>query len=155
MFGCAAPDEDVEHSAVDEGDDAHDDDDSGPSGCAAETRDDTYALGLERTGEHYTVRFVDAMPSPPARFDNTWMLDIIDPVTGAPAENVELEVEPYMPDHNHGSSIECNVEKMAEPGRMKLEPVYLFMPGLWEVRLHLSAPEGTEDEVIFRFCVDS
>lgn len=124
------------------------------SNCAEETRADTYMLGLERSGERVTVRFVDAMPAPPARYDNTWVVDVFDTATGMPLPDVTLEVEPYMPDHQHGTSIACHVEPMTAPGQVKLEPVNLFMPGLWEVRLHFTLADDATDEVVFRFCVD-
>ncbi len=123
-------------------------------GCAEDDRDDEYMLGLARAGQQLTVRFVDAMPSPPARFDNVWTIEVLDVMTGAPVDEVSLEVEPFMPDHNHGTSIACQVTDMETPGQLQLDPVNLFMPGLWEVRLHFTLDAGTTDEVVFRFCVD-
>lgn len=123
-------------------------------GCAMEMRDDTYMLGLEKTGEHVTVRFVDAMPAPPARFDNTWIIEVVDATTNTPMDDIDLEVEPYMPDHMHGTSIACEVTVMDAPGQLQLEPVNLFMPGMWEVRLNFQLDEGATDQVVFRFCVD-
>lgn len=152
-----AGDEDDDHH----GESTSDDDTAAEThedGCADETRDDTYMLGLEKSGEHVTVRFVDAMPSPPARFDNMWMLEIVDATTNLPMDDVDLEVEPYMPDHMHGTSIACQVTEMDEPGQVQLEPVNLFMPGLWEVRLNFTLDPslglGATDQVVFRFCVD-
>jgi hypothetical protein len=142
---------DDDHHAASSSDDTSDTQDAG---CAQETRDDEYMLGLEKSGEHVTVRFVDAMPSPPARFDNTWMIEVVDTATSTPMTDIELEVEPYMPDHMHGTSIACEVTPMPEPGQMQLDPVNLFMPGLWEVRLNFTLPDAVEDQVVFRFCVD-
>jgi hypothetical protein len=126
---------------------------TGGQDCSDETRDDVYMLGLERSGEQLRVRFVDAVPAPPARFDNTWILEVVDG-TGIPVDDVALEVEPYMPDHMHGTSIATKVTVMDEPGQFELDPVNLFMPGLWEVRLRFTMPDTTKDEVVFRFCVD-
>ncbi|MBX7078205.1 MAG: FixH family protein [Nannocystaceae bacterium] len=145
--------------ATDDGENADSSSSSGSGGgggfsCADETRDDDYALGLSRTGEHVTVSFVDAMPAPPARGDNTWVLAISDPTTGMPIDDAMLSVEPYMPDHMHGTSIACNVTDGPQPGQVELAPVNLFMPGLWEVRLHFTLPEAVEETVVFKFCVD-
>jgi hypothetical protein len=147
--------------AKDDGDDAADSDGddtattgmTGGQNCSNETRDDVYMLGLERSGEQLTVRFVDAVPAPPARFDNTWILEVLD-ATGTPVDDVALEVEPYMPDHMHGTSIATKVTAMDEPGQIELDPVNLFMPGLWEVRLRFTMADASTDEVVFRFCVD-
>jgi hypothetical protein len=133
------------------GDDGGDETD--PRGCEAETRDDEYQLGMEKAGAQLLVRFVDADPAPPDRGDNTWTIEVLDLATGEPADDVTLEVEPYMPDHKHGSSIQCNVTEMPEPGELQLAPVNLFMPGLWQVQLHFTRGETT-DRVDFNFCVD-
>jgi hypothetical protein len=152
-------DDDAADSNGDDSASAEDDDAStgdataGGQDCSDETRDDVYMLGLERSGEQLTVRFVDAVPAPPARFDNTWILEVVD-LTGIPVADVALEVEPYMPDHMHGTSIATKVTVMDEPGQFELDPVNLFMPGLWEVRLRFTMPDTTKDEVVFRFCVD-
>lgn len=124
------------------------------SGCAAEDRDDDYVLGLSREGGKVVVRFVDAMPAPPSRGDNTWTLAVEDLATGMPLDDASLAVEPYMPDHMHGTSIECHVTDMDTPGEVMLEPVNLFMPGLWEVRLHFTLADASTDTVVFKFCVD-
>jgi hypothetical protein len=125
------------------------------SACADETRDDEYVLGLERSGEQLTVRFVDALPAPPARFDNTWTIEVLDLVSRTPVDDVELEVEPIMIDHAmHGTSIVAHVTDLEAPGQLELDPVNLFMPGLWEVRLHFMLASGMDDVVVFRFCVD-
>ncbi|MFO0635044.1 MAG: FixH family protein [Nannocystaceae bacterium] len=122
-----------------------------PPACATETRDDTYALGLDREGTWARARFVDAQPAPPARGDNTWLLDIVDH-DGAPMTGLELTVDPYMPDHAHGTAIRCEVDEQA-PGRYALSPINLFMPGLWQVTI--AVRDGArEDEVVFSFCVD-
>lgn len=142
-FGCDASDEE-----------AADDDAMTEVGCAAETRADTYALGLEKSGSTVRVQFVDALPAPPDRGDNTWVVRVLDLASGQPADDVLLDVEPYMPDHNHGSSIATEVTPTGEPGELQLEPVNLFMPALWEVRLNFVRADDTRDQVVFRFCVD-
>jgi len=100
------------------------------------------------------VRFVDAMPAPPARFDNTWIIEVVDLASGMPVDDAVLEVDPRMPDHNHGTSIQCEVTAMAAPGQFQLDPVNLFMPGLWEVELDFTLADETTDRVVFKFCVD-
>jgi hypothetical protein len=126
--------------------------DDTPRGCAAETRADTYALGMAKQGMHAQVAFVDASPAPPERGDNTWRVAISK--DGAPQDDVAIEVEPYMPDHMHGSSIAAHVMPTDVAGEYVITPVNMFMPGLWQVTLYLTLPDGTEDLVEFDFCVD-
>lgn len=137
-----------------EDDDDDGDDEGSAAGCATEMRDDTYTLGMEKSGAAVTVRFVDAMPAPPDRGDNTWTVEVIDTATGTPLDDVELSVEPFMPDHQHGTSIACHVTAVEAPGQFELAPVNLFMPGLWEVRLHFTLADATTDQVNFNFCVN-
>ena len=142
-FGCVAHDDNADAG-----------DEMSQRGCEAETRDDTYELGMEKAGAELLVRFVDADPAPPDRGDNTWTIEVLDLATGMPADDVTLSVEPYMPDHKHGSSIKCDVTKMPEPGELQLSPVNLFMPGLWQVQLHFVRTDMSTDRVDFNFCVD-
>lgn len=122
-------------------------------GCAAETRAQQYALGLEGDGAWARVTFVDATPAPPLRGDNVWVVDVQD-TAGAPLDDLEIVVDPYMPDHAHGTAIRCEVTPEGTPGRYRLEPVNLFMPGLWQVTLTVRS-ETDEDAIVFSFCVDA
>lgn len=134
--------------------DGHGHDHDVESGCAAETRDDEYTLGMEKAGTAVRVRFVDALPAPPDRGDNAWTIEVIDIATGMPLDDVSLVVEPYMPDHMHGTSIAAHVTAADVPGEYVIAPVNMFMPGLWQVHLYLSLADGSDDQVEFDFCVD-
>jgi len=124
-----------------------------PGGCETETRDDTYAVGLAKDGELLRVAFVDAMPAPPARFDNRWVVQVLDKATGVPLTDCVGEAIPFMPDHMHGSSIEAHVTAGETAGEYVIDPVNLHMPDLWEVTLEFTCGDVT-DEVVFSFCVD-
>ena len=120
--------------------------------CAAESRDDTWAPGLEKTGSEglVTVRFVDATPAPPARFENRWTLEVRNQ-DDAPQDDLPIDVTPFMPDHAHGTSSVPTVEGLGS-GRYRIEKIDLWMPGLWEIRLAVG--EGVEvDRLVFRFCI--
>lgn len=151
LLGCAC---DGAAPPATEGDDTGDDGSSGeaPRGCELETRADAYALGMQKHGESISVAFVDAMPAPPARGDNTWRVRVQD-ADGAALADATLSVDPFMPDHQHGTSIATHVVATQTPGEYELSPVNLFMPGLWDVTIGVAA-EGRSDAVVFRFCVD-
>ena len=123
-----------------------------PGGCALETRDDDYALGLAKAGAWANMTFVEATPAPPDRGDNTWVVDVHDQA-GNPVEDLAIVVDPFMPDHAHGTTIRCDVTPADVPGRYVLAPVNLFMPGLWEVTLGLEGADG-DDAIVFSFCID-
>jgi hypothetical protein len=124
--------------------------------CAAETRDDEFVVGLSKPGEGSQLEFklMSSDPAPPARGDNTWVLQLstmaapVTPVTGA-----AMSVTPFMPDHEHGSGKTVTVTPMTEPGQYRLEPVNLWMPGLWEITVQVSG--ATSDRAVFRFCLPS
>jgi YtkA-like protein len=137
-------------------DDSNSGDDETSYNCAAETRDDDFVLGLSKTGEssHYEFKLMSADPAPPARGDNTWVLQLntmIAPVT--PVSGASMTVTPFMPDHAHGSGKTVIVTPMTEAGQYKLSPVNLWMPGLWEITIQTSSAES--DRVVFRFCLPS
>jgi hypothetical protein len=123
-----------------------------PRGCELEPRADAYALGMQKQGESFTVAFIDAMPAPPARGDNTWRVRVHDG-DGVALGDATLSVDPFMPDHQHGTSIATHVVATDTPGEYELSPVNLFMPGLWDVTIGIE-DEGRTDAVVFRFCVD-
>ena len=53
-----------------------------------------------------------------------------------------LEVVPWMPAHGHGTSVSPTITETA-PGTFVATPLYLFMPGSWELRITTS---GTVDD---------
>ena len=124
--------------------------------CAAETRDDDFVLGLSKPGEssRYEFKLMSADPAPPARGDNTWILQLSTMAAPAtPVSGETMSVTPFMPDHAHGSGKTVIVTPMTDAGQYKLSPVNMWMPGLWEVTIQTT---GTQtDRVVFRFCLPS
>ncbi len=124
------------------------------SPCEGEDRDDAFAVGLSKTGNKVTVEFVDAMPAPPRKGDNTWHLKLTDE-SGAATEGASLQIVPWMPDHGHGTPIDATVENVADaPGEYMADPVNMHMAGLWEVTVEMTLPDDTTDSVMFSFCID-
>jgi hypothetical protein len=121
--------------------------------CADETRDDTWVADLEKAGSEglVTARFVDAVPAPPARFENLWTLELRD-LDGAPLDDLTIAVQPFMPDHAHGTSVVPTVEGLGD-GSYRIGDIDLWMPALWEVRLSIDTGAAT-DRVVFSFCIE-
>lgn len=124
----------------------------GDEGCAAETRDDEFAIGLSKSGSLVTASFVSADPAPPIKGDNTWVLAFSDD-GGAPIDDLEIVVTPTMPDHGHGTPVEAIVTPTTNPGEYSISPVNLFMAGYWEVALDVTSGED-QDSITFSFCVE-
>jgi len=120
--------------------------------CEADDRDEAFTAGMQKSGAGGLVfTLVSSTPAPPARDDNTWVVEVTN--GGAPLDGV-LKVTPFMPDHRHGTPIVPVITPVpGTPGRFTVAPVNLWMPGLWEITLEATPTGGTRDSAIFRFCI--
>ena len=128
--------------------------------CSADPRQDTFVVGLDKHGTVGNLDFVlmTAQPAPPARGDNTWVLEVnamSQGVVGSPMTGVDMAVTPFMPDHQHGTPIPVKVVAMPTAGQYQLSPINMWMPGYWETTIQAQAGAGgtTTDTVVFKFCV--
>lgn len=142
------------HAEEGHGTDTHAESETGAEGgCAAETRDDSFAIGLSKSGSLVRATFVSSDPAPPIKGDNTWVLDFTD-LDGAPLVDATIVAVPMMPDHGHGTPINAVVTALAEPGRYEITPVNLFMTGLWQTTIDITLTGGEQDSLMFAFCVE-
>jgi hypothetical protein len=124
--------------------------------CTKVTGADTFVVGLQKTGQGGALDFklMSSTPAPPARGDNTWVVQINSTASGAaPLEGAQLQVTPFMPAHQHGSPIQVQVAAMPDAGQYKLEPVNLWMPGVWETTIRATAG-ATTDSAVYKFCIE-
>jgi hypothetical protein len=79
-------------------------------------------------------------PSPPHVGQHHVVLMLSeDPETGEPLEGATVTLSPWMPAHGHGST---DVEAVEDgPGVYVAENVWLNMPGIWDLRVHVDAEE--------------
>src|SRR5512134_1567505 len=115
----------------DGGDDAMDVD------CATVTDVDTFVVGLDKPGKSgvYDFKLMSATPAPPARGNNTWVVQVNAlnaGVVGAPVDGATIKVTPFMPAHQHGTGVPVEILPMTEAGQYQLSPVNLWMQGVWE-----------------------
>jgi hypothetical protein len=126
--------------------------------CTMVTGADTFVVGLEKPGMNGALDFkmMSATPAPPARGDNTWIFQINEMasgVVGNPIDGLSLMVTPFMPAHQHGSPIQVQITPTGDPGGYKLDPVNLWMPGVWETTIRAVTSSQTSDTVVYRFCI--
>jgi hypothetical protein len=129
------------------------DDASDMVNCATETADQ-FTVGLQKTGAVLDVRLMSALPAPPARGDNEWIIHINTVAGAAPVAGATIQVTPFMPKHQHGTPVNAKVDAMPSAGEYKLSPVNLWMPGVWETTIEMTSTSGT-DSVVYRFCIPS
>jgi hypothetical protein len=159
LLGCDGNEGDDEHADdvhAETESDTHDDTETGETGasdCAAETRDDDFAIGLNKSGSAVQATFVSADPAPPIKGDNTWVLTFSD-LEGQPLSGLDIVAIPMMPDHGHGTPIAAMVTALETPGQYEITPVNLFMAGYWQITFDVTLPDDGQDSVMFGFCVE-
>ncbi len=112
---------------------------------------DIYEDGLSAAGELYEVTFRSADPAPPDRGDNVWVLGV-NALGGGATPELDLRVEPFMPEHGHGTSPDSFTADVVDD-TYTIGPVDLFMPGLWVLTFYVEDGEAS-DAVEFRFCLE-
>ena len=98
---------------------------------------------------------MSVMPNPPARDDNTWVVQITSMASGAvgnPLDGASLTVTPFMPAHQHGTPVEVEITPAGMPGQYTLSPVNLWMPGVWETTIAVTSGSVT-DSAVYTICI--
>jgi YtkA-like len=123
--------------------------------CDSDPRAMAYATGLSAKSSDGTLKasFVGAMPAPPEKGLNTWTLQLTDG-GGNAVSGAAVTVDPWMPDHGHGSSIVPQVMPMSSAGTYQVTLLDLFMPGIWQVTFDVTPASGPPETVVFSFCID-
>lgn len=84
-------------------------------------------------------------PQPPDKGVDALKLAITDQ-TGADVTGLQLAVVPWMPAHGHGTSITPTVSAQPD-GTYRVDDVYFFMSGTWQLRTSISGGGGLADSV--------
>lgn len=131
--------------------------DSGTSAetlCERDTRGEAFMPGLEKVDGALHVKILEGTPSVPVKGNNTWTVELRDGA-GAVVDGATVSATPFMPDHNHGTSVVPTITALGE-GRYTISPLYLFMAGVWRITLQVTppGPTPTPASVQFFFCID-
>lgn len=118
---------------------------------------DAYAPGLEKPGSagYFSFSLVSSTPAPPALDDNRFVVRVSDP--DGNALDGELSVALDMPEHGHPSPKQPEIHFDPESRAFVLEPMRLFMVGLWRITFHFEASlagDQRADSAVFEFCID-
>lgn len=116
---------------------------------------DEYAPGMTKASKsgRFKMRLLHANPAPPELGDNTWKI-AIENSDGSSATGATIgSIQPYMPEHGHGTSVQAVVRAGDAPGTFEIERINLRMPKLWEVRIEVQSGTIT-DMVVFKFWIE-
>jgi hypothetical protein len=92
---------------------------------------------------------VTATPDPPTVGTNSFELTITRTADGSTVDGLTVAVVPYMPSMGHGTSAPPTV--IAEGGgKYLVSNVYLFMPGVWELKTTISGAVNDDVEPTFQ-----
>ena len=113
-----------------------------------------FALNMEASGATLNVKLIDAMPSPPEKNQNDWTVEITDQ-DGKPITSPDdFVVQPWMPEHGHGTNgRDPVVTALSTPGQFLLSPVYMWMGGLWEIRFKSPGQTASADWAVLHACI--
>ena len=129
----------------------------GSVSCEQDPRLDPYA-DLHKLGDLGVLDFqlAEVEPAPPAKGNNTFRLQITD--AGGVPMNGDLHVDLKMPDHGHGTAIKPRISFDPATQQYTVEPLYLFMPGVWRIQLeeYAGAAGGATplDRTALFFCIE-
>jgi hypothetical protein len=115
---------------------------------------DVYERGLQKPGDNrrVNVAIVDAEPAPPQpEVYNKLRVRVTDG-SAQPMYDVTLVIDTLMPEHNHGVTVPIKVTPLGQ-GEFELNPLYLFMAGLWEITVIVMQGSNELDRVTFSFCI--
>lgn len=112
-------------------------------GCGEADGTDATASGVYEADEGLMVE-LEFEPDPPTVGEVD--LDMEVTAEGTAVEEADIEVEPWMPAHGHGSNTEAVVHHEAE-GHYRVDDLSFSMAGSWELRIDV-ATEQWETELI-------
>jgi hypothetical protein len=99
------------------------------------------------------LAFVSAEPAPPSRDTaNVWQVKLTDQTGAALPDDTTVTLEPFMPDHGHGS-ISAPVCTAKGGGVWQVAPVNLFMPGVWRFTFTVQRTGVAPAQVVFHLCI--
>ena len=104
---------------------------------------------------HFDFTLVSSTPAPPALDENRFIVQLSD--ADGQVIGGDLSVELEMPEHGHPSPERPEISFVAESQAFSLEPMDLFMVGLWRITFSFEATvDGVSltDSAVFEFCID-
>ncbi len=93
--------------------------------------------------DHFSGHFLPD-PDPPITGDNVVTIHLTD--DGEPVTGADIDVEPWMPGHGHGSPE--HPEVIEDNGEYVVSNIVYSMPGHWELRVDVAVDDLTDEFVV-------
>jgi hypothetical protein len=142
--------------------------------CTTETRAPKFEPGMAVTSQNgmYVLKvmkntYADAMGKvlmvDPTKGVDQWIVEADGAMPAgddagvtptAPVDGLKIDVVPFMPDHNHGTT--AVAVKAQGAGTYLIAPLNLYMAGYWEITFDLTDSSGSTpvmDSAIVKICV--
>ncbi|HZU85639.1 MAG TPA: FixH family protein [Polyangiaceae bacterium] len=110
---------------------------AGPVGCSG-ARGSSDPITVTSASGALSVEVVTT-PEPPSRGTVTVEMTVKNTSDGAPRDGLTLDMVPWMPAHDHGTSL-LPVVMPEGGGKYLFTQVGLYMPGHWELQTTISGP---------------
>lgn len=89
-----------------------------------------------------------ASPDPPVVGTDTVEVTITSTADGSPQDGLSVALVPYMPSMGHGTSATTVTPEGG--GKYLVSEMYLFMPGVWELKTTITGPVSDHAEPTFQ-----
>ena len=121
-----------------------------PAAAASCARPDNIDLSLGRESVHgiFRVEVVSGQIPIPMSKLHQWSVRLSG-ADGNPIAGATIEVDGGMPEHGHGLPTVPRAEAGGSPGTYVIKGMKFSMPGWWELKLDIRAPDGRTDKVTF------
>lgn len=131
---------------------------SPPSGSICDEFTTAYeeiTTGLTKVGDAgiVHVRYVSSAPAPPAEDGNSWTVQLLDASETPLSEGSVTKVQPFMPDHGHGTTVVPTISDMDGDGMVSVDDVDFRMPGVWTLTFTVET-SGQVDTATFSVCIN-
>lgn len=114
---------------------------------SASTVPDSFPLSV--TSDSHALHIdMTASPDPPVVGTDTLELTITSAADGSPQDGLSVALAPYMPSMGHGTSATTVTPEGG--GKYLVSEVYLFMPGVWELKTTITGPISDHAEPAFQ-----
>ena len=102
------------------------------------------------------IELVSLSPATPVQNDeNVWTVKVMDMGDAPMPAATVMSVEPFMPDHGHGSQQVPTVGDTSAEGEVDVSNMFFQMPGVWTVTFTVDDGTGATDKVTFGVCIQS